>query len=154
MERYGQLQRGFSLIELCVVIAIAGIFMGIAMPSFSQWMANERLKSSAAALEFSLMRTRSEAIQRNAAVTINANSGGWNNGWVIRDSTNNTLVVGGGIPNVSVSCTGTCPTTVTYGGNGRLSGNASFSMTLSAPNASANRCLLIAPSGLPGASVC
>lgn len=58
--------RGFSLIEMLVVVAIAGIALAIAVPSFQETMVNGRSRGVAESIQFGLLKARSEAISRNA----------------------------------------------------------------------------------------
>ena len=59
---------GFSLVELMVVIAIVTMFLMAGAPSFSTWMQNARLRSSAESIVSGLQYARSEAVSRNARV--------------------------------------------------------------------------------------
>jgi len=77
--------KGFTLIELMVTISIAGILLGIAIPSFTAIIASNRLTSTANNYLAAVNFTRSEAIKRGQQVTM-ANSGAssqWENGWSI-----------------------------------------------------------------------
>jgi len=58
--------RGFSLIELMVVVAIAGILMAVAAPSFSAWIQNTRIRNTATDIVTGIERAKAEAVQRNA----------------------------------------------------------------------------------------
>jgi len=84
-----RIQQGFTLIEMMVVISILGILLAIAMPSFSEALLSSKLRSYANNLVASVHLARSEAIKRNAVVTLCASSNGtscsgdWKNGWVI-----------------------------------------------------------------------
>lgn len=61
-------QRGFSLIELMVGIVILGVLMAMAVPRFSDWLRNARVRTSAEAIQNGLQLARAEAVQRNATV--------------------------------------------------------------------------------------
>ncbi|MBE0510935.1 MAG: GspH/FimT family pseudopilin [Gammaproteobacteria bacterium] len=75
--------RGFTLIELAVVIAVLGIIAMIAMPNYQDMMVQQRLGSAAQQLHTSLMLARSEAIKRNADVRIQRSGANWGGGWEI-----------------------------------------------------------------------
>ena len=84
-------QHGFTLVELLVTISVLAILLAIAVPSFESIRLSNRLTSYAGALASSSQLARTEAIKRNAAVTLcsSANgtscdaSGGWEAGWVV-----------------------------------------------------------------------
>jgi type IV fimbrial biogenesis protein FimT len=84
-------QHGFSLVELMVVIAVAGILAAAAAPSFSGMINNMRQTSAVSLLTGDLNRARGEAIKRNhrviLCVRLNDTTCGtgtnWANGWLI-----------------------------------------------------------------------
>lgn len=62
-------QRGFSMIEIAVTLAIMGILMASAMPSLGNWMANARIRNTAESIQEGLQKARAEAVRRNQSVT-------------------------------------------------------------------------------------
>jgi type IV fimbrial biogenesis protein FimT len=63
-------ERGFTLIELMVAIAILAILLGVGIPSFANIIIATRVKNAGIDLHTSLMAARSAAITRNTTVTI------------------------------------------------------------------------------------
>jgi type IV fimbrial biogenesis protein FimT len=72
--------RGFTLIELMVTLAVAGVLMMIAIPSFKKITLSNRLTTAANDLVDSLNTARMEAIKRNDYAqfcsNVAANNGG------------------------------------------------------------------------------
>lgn len=60
--------RGFSLIELMIVLAIMGVLMAIGLPSLSQWFIGRRVHTAAESIQVGLNLARTEALRRNARV--------------------------------------------------------------------------------------
>lgn len=83
--------RGFSLAELLVMIAILGALLGIAAPSYRDFVLETRMTEEANEFLAALTLARSEAIKRNATVTVCrsgsgtgcATSGNWDQGWIV-----------------------------------------------------------------------
>ena len=96
---YAQSLRGFTLVELMVVLIILAVLLTIALPSFSVLSLRTKLKSYANEVVTSAYLARSEAIKRNAPVRLCissdgsscAESGDWEQGWVVMDP-NETVI--------------------------------------------------------------
>ena len=90
------LQRGFTLIELAVVLAIVSLLLTLAAPTLGRIVESMKLSSYANALLSDLYLARSEAIKRRTRVVIckSANgmgctdSGGWHQGWIVFQDAN------------------------------------------------------------------
>ena len=139
--------RGFTLIELMVVVALAALLVGLGVPSFKGFIATQRLKTAASDFSMSAVFARSEAIKRNADVTVTAVSGGaggWKDGWTVA-SGGTQLSIQSAYPGLTFSGP---LSAITYKNTGRLSA-AVTNMTISGPGGSAVRCVSFDLSGLP-----
>ena len=68
--------RGFTLIELMVALAVAGVLMGLAVPSFFESTARARLQGAINELAIDLQYARSEAVRERAPVTLTVAASG------------------------------------------------------------------------------
>jgi type IV fimbrial biogenesis protein FimT len=60
--------RGFSLVELMVVVAVLGLVLMFGLPNISAWLQNTQIRSSAEAAISGLQLARGEALRRNRPV--------------------------------------------------------------------------------------
>jgi type IV fimbrial biogenesis protein FimT len=74
---------GFTLLELMVVVSIAAILLGIAIPSFNATIRNNRLTAYANELVTALNVARSEAVKRGQEVVVRRTGANWENGWQV-----------------------------------------------------------------------
>jgi len=63
-------QSGFTLIELLVAVVIAGILLGIGIPSFSNAVKNSQVNSDYSTVTQSLFSARSESVKSRQFVTV------------------------------------------------------------------------------------
>jgi len=69
--------RGFSLIELMVVIAIAAILTMVALPGVGDWLQNSKMRSAADSMANGLRFAQAEAVRLSRQTTFLATSTGW-----------------------------------------------------------------------------
>lgn len=62
--------RGFSLVELMVAVSVIAILMALAMPNFTSWIRNARVRTVAESLQSSLRLAQTEAQRRNQSVVL------------------------------------------------------------------------------------
>src|ERR1041385_409197 len=75
--------RGFTLPELLIVVTVMGVMIAIGVPSFAEFIRNQRVKTASFEVFASLVFARSEAITRNTSVTLTPTGGNWGNGWTV-----------------------------------------------------------------------
>jgi len=60
--------RGFTLIELAVVLAITAILLSQAVPMFTAWSSNVQIRTATESIQDALQLARAEALRRNRSV--------------------------------------------------------------------------------------
>ena len=119
--------KGFTLVELMITLAIAAILMALAVPSFNSTIKNNRISTQANELITSLNYARSEAIRRGADVDVSRDDLNWQNGWDI--TTGTTTLRNHAAFDGTSTLEGTV-TTVTYRGSGRVTDTDDIEFTL------------------------
>ena len=81
-------ERGFSLLEVMVVVAILAILAALAGPSFTPMIERWRVRSATEDLQSSLYFARSEAIKRGGGISVTAKDDtDWQSGWQVKSGT-------------------------------------------------------------------
>ncbi|MBT8148812.1 MAG: prepilin-type N-terminal cleavage/methylation domain-containing protein [Pseudomonadales bacterium] len=107
-RKYSALYRfgvGFTLLELIIVLAIAGILAAVAGPGFQSMMRGSAVVSGRDALASAVKMARGEAIYRKTFATLCASSnqatcsGGadWKDGWIVFSDIDGDGQVDGGV---------------------------------------------------------
>lgn len=150
--------RGFSVIELMIVVAIVGALSMVAAPSFVTLIKSTRIKGVASDLHMALLKARSEAVKRNASVRVQRAGANWGTGWDVVLVSDGTVLATRPAPE-GISFTGDNPANVTYLRSGRISGaQPTFTVNTSPAFSSASvkigRCRSVAltVSGIPSVS--
>ena len=139
-------QAGFTVTELMVVVAIVGIIAAVAAPDMVEMIRRQRVKTAAFDVFAGLTMARSEAIKRNATVTVLPNGGNWASGFVVNDMNAVALRTQSGWDNVTAAG----PGAVTFNGTGRLAGGGAVQISLQAVDvvgAVGMRCVTVDLSG-------
>src|SRR5208282_3673594 len=99
-------QRGFTMLELVVVMSIVAILMAIAIPSYRNVTNGNRIAAEINGLLGDLQYARGEAVKEGQTVTVCVSSNGtscsgaavatWQNGWIVFSDANNDHTVDGG----------------------------------------------------------
>ncbi len=145
-------QRGFTLLELMMVVAIFGIITMMAVPAFQQMIESERVRTISQDLYSDLVLARSEAIKTNGnAVIAPVDPGQWHLGWTVTGA--QLVVTRSAYTDIAITTTPVGLTNVTYTRTGRISNAVSPSFKIAsdlpAPDQDLTRCLTIDLSGLP-----
>lgn len=79
-KRFLPRKRGFTLVELLIAVAVLGILTALALPSFTQWIANTKIRSTTESILAGFQLARTEAVRRNGSVQVVL---GTNTGWTV-----------------------------------------------------------------------
>ncbi|QRQ87036.1 GspH/FimT family pseudopilin [Cupriavidus oxalaticus] len=112
---------GFTLVELMCTLAVLAILAFAAAPSFASLMAGQRVRSASLDLSSALLLARSEAVKRNATVTLAPTGAAWTAGWTVSAGAETVRTFG---PYGGLAITSSAAGAVVLGNDGRLAGAA------------------------------
>jgi len=147
--------RGFTLIEMMVVIALVAILGTIAVPGFRDLLLNQRLASNTSDFVAALSLARTEAMKRSQKVGLDPIDGDWSSGWEVATTVGKQREVlrtfDGLRPGVVVdsgATTGGLKQALAYDGNGFLSVKSAGCLTLKSETGRRSA-IVLAMSGRP-----
>jgi len=129
---------GFTLIEMMVTITLMSVLTMLAMPSFTTWIANNKVRTVSDSLQNGLRFAQSEALRRSrpivfsltnstapqTSLTAAANGSNWSiNVSKSNLDANNVFVQAGVLPDVAASVQIAGPAAVCFNSMGRLVAN-------------------------------
>ncbi len=134
-------QRGVTLIELMIAMAIFALLLGFGVPSYRDWIQSSQIRTAAQSILDGLQLARTEAVRRNSSVQFQLTSLPATS-WTVQD-VNAAQVIQSragteGTPNAQASLNPTAGTNpVTFNGLGRVT---SAGVTISVTNPSGGAC--------------
>ena len=135
---------GFTMAEILIVITILGVLAAIAAPNLMEMVRTQRIKTASFDVFSSMNVARSEAIKRNAKVSVRPNGGDWSKGWQIFDTNGTVIKDQPGWDDLQLAG----PGLVRFTSSGRLDGAvASFNLTARDIPPSKYRCIMLDTSG-------
>lgn len=126
-------ERGFNIVELMVTLTLLAILLALAVPSFTSWIRNTRVRTVSESLQNGLRLAQTEAVRRNRQVlfyltnaepSATATSAANGRNWVIRTVPLLTgeateFIRGGALSDVASGVTITGPTVMCFNSIGR-----------------------------------
>jgi type IV fimbrial biogenesis protein FimT len=146
--------RGFTLIELLTVVSILAVSLAALAPSFTTFVAGQKVKGTAYDLTAALLLARSEALKRNGNVRIARSGDTWNNGWSVTIVSTDATVTQQGPLNSALQFTD-APEAIVFNAFGRVSSPVDpVKINLGSSRSSqSKRCIQLSLSGHASSSV-
>ena len=136
--------KGFTILELMMVIAIVAIMTAVAAPPMGRMIDNNKMSKAASDLSWSLLYARSEAVKRNQTINVTRVGTDWSDGWEVKFG---VQVLQGFDAMEDITVSG--PSTLEFLPNGRVKLTGDNSFVLKAENSSAPlHCVYLNQSGV------
>lgn len=137
-------QKGFTLIEMMVVVVLVAILAALAMPSFTTMIANQRVTSAAQELQTLFEFARAESVYKRTESTVTATGQKWQvkvGNQVLREATlsDSVSVAPGSAGGVAFEVSGQARP---------AAGGAPYTLSFSATDATRVQCLSVTGPGL------
>lgn len=119
-------QRGVSIIEVMITVALIVILLVLAVPMATEWMANQRIRTAADSILSGLQLARAEAVRRNVTVEFvldAAPATGWTVQTVVSGEEIQKRAAGEGTADVLAAVTPIGAAKITFDGLGRRTAN-------------------------------
>jgi type IV fimbrial biogenesis protein FimT len=129
---------GFSLVELCIGLAVLAALIAFAVPGMRGWLLNSQLRTTAESIQNGLQLARSEAVRRNLYVTFTLSGVGWTVTWVNGGVTQ--TVQTGTTEGAGKSAVAATQNTVQFSGVGRVTPIPASDPTFNITNSSGGTC--------------
>ena len=146
-------QRGFTIIEVMIVLTIVGIALTFGLPSMSAWLQSNQIRNAAESIQSGLQVAKSEAVRRNTNVqfTLTSLTPGGTADWSITCQTPSAECPGAGMTETSIrtfsSREGAAAArvaapqaTFTFGGTGRLTPMPAATLAIYVTNPNGGAC--------------
>ena len=154
-------QSGFTLIELMIVISIAGVVTAMALPYMRDIILNQRIRAAVTEAHLSLLLARSEAIKRNANIVVEKSGATWDLGWKVKVEADDTVLrTNDALKDIVIDCntdadtaTEACPALITFTRTGRPTSMLEYRFYIADNTKILMRCVNITLSGQPHVAI-
>lgn len=139
---------GFTLVEMMVAVSVLTVLAAVAAPNLRSFSAGQSVKAMASDLASDLLLARSEALKRNANVTLTPSGSSWTAGWTV--TSGGTQLSGRGAFKADTLTLSGAPASITFNQFGRVAAPATaVRITVSASNVTSavTRCVELDLSG-------